>query len=142
MTSFIIIVVIALFLVLVGFTIYRAEAYDGMERIVICVAGILISWLITSILFNLSSKGIEYASEEVEQEISKILVLVFTPINGIMFMPYIAKLMSKYKFDEITSNELTKKILLLIAIIIILFIIEVIYLKNIQLGILNVANKM
>ena len=142
MTSFIIIVVIALFLVLVGFTIYRAEAYDGMERVVICVAGIIISWLITSILFNLSSKGIEYTSAEVEQEVSKILVLVFTPINGIIYMPYIAKLMSKYKFDEITSNELAKKILILIIITIILFILEVIYLKNIQLGILNVANKM
>ena len=142
MTSFIIIVVIALFLVLVGFTIYRAEAYDGMERIVICVAGILISWLITSILFNLSSNGIEYANAEVEQEVSKILVLVFTPINGIIYMPYIAKLMSKYKFDEITSNELTKKILFLIVITIILFIVQVMYLKNIQLGILNVANKM
>ena len=57
-------------------------------------------------------------------------------------MPYIAKLMSKYKFDEITSNELTKKILFLIVITIILFIVEVMYLKNIQLGILNVANKM
>ena len=142
MTSFIIIVVIALFLVLVGFTIYRAEAYDGMERIVICAAGILISWLITSILFNLSSKGIEYASAEVEQEVSKILVLVFTPINGIIYMPYIAKLMSKYKFDEIKSDELVKKIICLIIITILLFIVEVLYLKNIQLGILNVANKM
>ena len=142
MTSFIIIVVIALFLVLIGFTIYRAEAYDGMERIVICVAGILISWLVTIVLFNMSSKGIEYGNSEVEQEVSKILVLVFTPINGIIYMPYIVKLMSKYKFNEIKNDELIKKILLLIIITIILFIIEVIYLKNIQLGIINVANKM
>lgn len=142
MTSFIIIVVIALFVVLIGFTIYRAEAYDGMERIVICVAGILISWLLTSILFKLSSIGIEYGNVEIEQEVSKILVLVFTPINGIIYMPYIAKLMSKYKFDEIQSEELFKKIIILIAITILLFIVEVIYLKNIQLGILNVANKM
>ena len=142
MTSFIIIVVIALFVDLIGFTIYRAEAYDGMERIVICVAGILISWLLTSILFKLSSIGIEYGNVEIEQEVSKILVLVFTPINGIIYMPYIAKLMSKYKFDEIQSEELFKKIIILIAITILLFIVEVIYLKNIQLGILNVANKM
>ena len=57
-------------------------------------------------------------------------------------MPYIVKLMSKYKFNEIKNDELIKKILLLIIITIILFTIEVIYLKNIQLGIINVANKM
>ena len=142
MTSFIIIVVIALFIVLIGFTIYRAEAYDGMERIVICVVGILISWLIASILFSLSSKGIEYVNLEIAQEIRKTLVLIFTPINGIIYMPYIAKLMSKYKFDEIKKEELTRKILFLIVISIILFIVEVIYLKNIQLGIFNIANNM
>ena len=142
MTSFIMIIVIALFIVQIGFTIYRAEAYERIEKVVICVAGTLISWLITIILFNLSSKGIEYSNLEFKHQVSKILVLVFTPINGIIYMPYIAKLMSKYKFDEIQSEELFKKIIILIAITILLFIVEVIYLKNIQLGILNVANKM
>lgn len=142
MTSFIMIIVIALFIVQIGFTIYRAEAYARIEKVVICVAGTLISWLITIILFNLSSKGIEYSNLEFKHQVSKILVLVFTPINGIIYMPYIVKLMSKYKFNEIKNDELIKKILLLIIITIILFIIEVIYLKNIQLGIINVANKM
>lgn len=142
MTSFIMIIVIALFIVQIGFTIYRAEAYERIEKVVICVAGTLISWLITIILFNLSSKGIEYSNLEFKHQVSKILVLVFTPINGIIYMPYIVKLMSKYKFNEIKNDELIKKILLLIIITIILFIIEVIYLKNIQLGIINVANKM
>ena len=142
MTSFIMIIVIALFIVQIGFTIYRAEAYERIEKVVICVAGTLISWLITIILFNLSSKGIEYSNLEFKHQVSKILVLVFTSINGIIYMPYIVKLMSKYKFNEIKNDELIKKILLLIIITIILFTIEVIYLKNIQLGIINVANKM
>ena len=142
MTSFIMIIVIALFIVQISFTIYRAEAYERIEKVIICVAGTLISWLITIILFNLSSKGIEYSNLEFKHQVSKILVLVFTPINGIIYMPYIVKLMSKYKFNEIKNDELIKKILLLIIITIILFIIEVIYLKNIQLGIINVANKM
>lgn len=141
MTSFIIIVVIILFIVLVGFTWYRAEAFDGMERVIICVAGILLSWIITSILFKISSNGIEYINLEVEKEISKILILVFTPINGIIYMPYISKLISQYKFDEIKINEISKKILILAIILIIVFAIEIAYLKNIQLGIFDVANK-
>ncbi len=142
MTSFIIIVVIALFIVLVGFTWYRLEAYEGMERVIICVAGILISWLITSILFSISSNGMEYINEEVEHEISKILVLVFTPINGIAFMPILARIMSRLKFDEINQGEAVKQVLILMIVLIVIFMIEVMYLRNIQLGIFEVANGM
>ena len=142
MTSFIIIVVIALFIVLVGFTWYRLEAYEGMEKVIICVAGILVSWLITSILFSISSNGIEYMNEEVKNEVSKILVLVFTPINRIAFMPILAKTMSRLKFDEIDSKEAIKKILILGIVFIIICVIEVMYLRNIQLGIFEVANGM
>ncbi len=142
MTAFMIIIVIALFMVLLGFTWYRLEAYEGMEKIIICVVGILLCWGITAILFSLSSNGMDYINEEVEREISKILVLVFTPINGIAFMPYVAKLMSKVRFDEINKQEAVKKILILCVILLAIFFVEVKYLENIQLGILNVANGM
>ena len=107
-----------------------------------CVAGILLSWGITTILFSISSNGMEYLNEEVEREISKILVLVFTPINGIVFMPYVAKIMSKVRFDEMNKQEAVKKILIFCVIILAVFFVEVKYLENIQIGILNVANGM
>ena len=142
MTAFMIIIVIALFMVLLGFTWYRLEAYEGMEKVITCVAGILLSWGITTILFSISSNGMEYLNEEVEREISKILVLVFTPINGIVFMPYVAKIMSKVRFDEMNKQEAVKKILIFCVIILAVFFVEVKYLENIQIGILNVANGM
>ena len=142
MTSFIIIVVIALFIVLVGFSWYRLEAYEQIEKIIYCVAGILVSWVITSILFSISSSGMNYINAEVEKEISKILVLVFTPINGIVLMPYIAKVLSRLRFDEIDQKEAIKQFMILAVIFIVVCIIEVFYLKNIQVGILNVANSL
>ena len=142
MTAFMIIVVIALFMVLLGFTWYRLEAYEGMEKVIICVVGILLCWGITTILFSISSNGMNYINDEVENEISKILVLVFTPINGIVFMPYVAQIMSKVKFDEINKQEAIKKILILCVILLAIFFLEIKYLENIQLGILNVANGM
>lgn len=140
MTSFMIIVVIALFIVLVGFTWYRLEAFEGLERVIICVAGILISWGITSLLFSISTKGITYTNPEIEKEISKILVMVFTPINGIIYMPYLAKIISNIKFEEITKEEVTKKIVIILVIMVGIFFVEVKYLTNIQLGIFDVAN--
>lgn len=140
MTSFIIIVVIALFIVSIGFTWYRLEAFEGVERVIICVAGILISWGITSMLFSVSSNGMDYVNIEVENEISKILILVFTPINGIAFMPFVAKIMSQLKFDEIERKEAAKNGVILFAILAVVFYIEIRYLSYIQLGILNIAN--
>ena len=142
MTAFMIIVVIALFRVVVGFSWYRLEAFEGTQKVIICVAGLLLSWGITSILFSMSSSGIEYISVEVEKEISKILILVFTPINGIGFMPYVSKIISKIKFEEMSKEEAIKKILILFVILIAVFFVEVKYLENIQLGILDIANKM
>lgn len=142
MTSFIIIVVIALFIVLVGFTWYRLEAFEGMERVIFCAAGILVCWLITSILFSLSARGMNYITDEVRHEVSKILVMVFTPINGIVLMPYIAKVFSNTKFDEISKKEAVQKLFKLLIVFVIISVIEVMYLKNIQLGILDVAAKM
>ena len=142
MTAFMIIVVIALFMVLLGFTWYRLEAYEGMEKVIICVVGILLSWGITTILFSISSIGMEYINNEAEREISKILVLVFTPINGIVFMPYVAKIMSEVRFDEMNKNEAVKKLLIFFIILLVIFFVEVKYLENIQIGILDVANGM
>ncbi len=142
MTAFMIIVVIALFIVLVGFSWYRLEAFEGMEKIIICVAGILLAWGITTILFSISSNGMDYINQEIEREISKILVLVFTPINGIAFMPYVSKIMSKVKFDELKKEEAIKKVGIFCLILIVIFFVEVKYLTNIQLGILDVASKM
>lgn len=142
MTSFIIIIIIALFIVLVGFTWYRLEAYEGMERIIICVIGILLSWGIANILFNISSNGFEYATPELKDKVSEILVILFTPINGIMFMPYVSKIMSNIKFNEIEQQEAVKKVLILIVILVIVFFIEVQYLKYIQGGMFQIVNSM
>ena len=142
MTTFMIIVVMSLFMVLIGFTWYRLEAYEGMERIVICVAGILFSWIITSMLFSISSQGINYGNEIATRKISETLVLIFTPINGIAIMPYLAKIASQLKFEEITKVEAIKKIVIFLIILIAIFFVETKYLTSIQLGILNVANNM
>ena len=141
MTAFMIIVIISLFIVLLGFTWYRLEAYEDIEKIIIFVCGILLSWGVTQVLYTISSNGLNYTILTLKNEINKILVLVFTPVNGIIYMPYLAKLMSKLKFDEIDQKEFIKKAFILLAILIVIFIIEIIYLRNIQLGIFELIRK-
>ena len=142
MTLLMIIVVIALLVVLLGFTWYRLEAFEKMERVVICVAGILLSLGITSILFKLSTNGLDYSNIEIKKEMSKILIMVFTPINGIVYMPYLAKIMSRLKFGEMNKSEARKKLSKLSIIVIVIFLIEIKYLNYIQLGIFEIANNL
>lgn len=141
MTAFMIIVIILLFVVLLSYTWYKLEAYEDIEKILLFVSGILLSWAITHILFMISSSGLNYEIVSLKNQVGKVLVLVFTPINGIIYMPYMARIMSKFKFDEIDEKEFTKKFLILIAILIVIFIIEVMYLRNIQLGIFELIRK-
>ena len=140
MTAFIIMIELALFMVLVGFTWYRLEAYDGIKRIGICILGVIISAIITKILFSISSNGISYITSEVAGKVSKILVLIFTPINGIIIMPYTAKIISEIKFNEFEQKDLKRKLIILTIVLIIVFFLEIQYLRYIQLGILKIAS--
>lgn len=142
MITFIIIVTIALFAIAIGFTWYRLQAYEKTEKIIFIIIGILICLIITTIIFSISSNGIDYINSDAKGQVAKILISVFTPINIILTMPYIAKILSKMKFDEIDNDKARKKILSFFVIFIILLIIETIYLSSIQSQILDIANKM
>ncbi len=141
MIPLIIIVVFALFFVLIGFTWYRLDMLENVEKILVCAGGIIVSLIITNILLSISSKGINYQSEEVRLQISKMIVLVFTPINGITYMPYLSGIINKIRIGE-NIEDLDKKILRIAIIVIIVFFIEVLYFKKIQLGIFDIANNL
>ena len=57
-------------------------------------------------------------------------------------MPFFADILTKIKNSEIDQQEETKRIIKLAIILLVIFIIETKYLKSIQLGIIDVANKM
>ena len=57
-------------------------------------------------------------------------------------MPYLSKIMSKVKFEEMTKKQATKKIAILACLSLIVFIFEIFYLKHVQLGIFEVARSL
>lgn len=142
MQYLIMIIVLALFIVLIRFTWLKLNEYDQTQKTLLCTIGIIVSLIITSILFSISQKGIEYSNIEAMKRVRMILIAVFTPINGITFMPFFADILTKIKNSEIDQQEETKRIIKLVIILLVIFIIETKYLKSIQLGIIDVANKM
>lgn len=128
--------------VIIAFTWYTLSELEPVEKIMYISIGLMVSLVVTVVLFNFSSKGIEYPVEEMFTTIRNITILAIMPINAILLLPYSGKQISKLKFDEITEDEFSKRIIVFAIILIAFAIFEVKYLTSIQLGILDIMSKM
>ena len=128
--------------VIISFTWYTLEQLEMTEKVIFISIGLMASLLITVLLFNFSSRGIEYTVHEIFTTIRNITILAIMPINAILILPYLGKQIAKLRFDEITEDKFSKRIILFAVILIAFAIFEVKYLNAMQLGILNIMNKM
>ena len=130
-------VIVILFAVYFSWTWNNTKDFEGnFYRILYTVIGTVIITLGTYIVFLISKGGINYPNIEMIGKIRNIILLIFVPINGFIILPQIARTIGKMKKDNITNDELKKKIILFIIIIIIVITIECSYFKNIQNGII------
>lgn len=128
--------------VIIAFTWYELDQLEPLEKVMYISIGLMISLVVTVILFNFSSKGIEYPVQEMFTTIRNVTILAIMPINAILLLPYLGKQIAKLRFDEITEDEFSKKIIIFAIILIAFAIFEVKYLNSMQLGILDIMNKM
>lgn len=137
----IIIIILAIFCVLIIGTWHYLGNIDKTKKIVFIVIGIFVSYLITMLLFSISKSGITYPSNEIEQMVQNMIVIVFTGLNGILMLPYLGRLWDKMSEEEITKQQFQKRICILLIIAIIVFILESNYLNGVQSGILEIYQK-
>lgn len=140
MNILITIISIILFIVLSIIVYNGLQGIDIKKKIIILLSEIAICFVFTIMLFNISSIGIEYPSNKDKKIAMEILVAIFTPINGIILLPNITRLIIKSKNGEINKEECEKRLKKSLIIILLLIIIEFVYLKNTQIGILNNYN--
>ncbi len=92
---------------------------------------------ITFILFSISTSGINYTNAKVFSMTRKISILLFTPINGYITLPFNAKKVSDIKYGEAYDEKTKRRIIIQMIKIIVLFIAEIVFLKDFQNGIAN-----
>ncbi len=136
------ILIVVLFAVLISWTWNCLQSYNNFTKILYIILSTLIMLFITYIIFCISKSTIQYSNEIMVKDIRNILVLIFTPINGIIIVPFLAKQVNKIKENSIDEDTFKKKIIITIVILVITIIIEIAYLKNIQLGILKLLENM
>jgi len=140
MNALISIISIILFIVL-GIIIYNGlNGMDLKKKIIIFIFEIIVCLIFTMILFNISSLGIEYPNSQSREIALKILVTIFTPMNGIILLPNVTRLINESQNGEIDKEECARKLKKTLIIFILLVIMEFVYLRNTQIGILNNYN--
>ena len=108
---------------------------DRKEKLIFIAAGTALMYILTSIVYWISTREIEMT--EVSQTGKDLIIFAFVPINGIIILPLFAKSFTKFKDRKISGTVLRNRGIVLGVVLLILLILECIYFKNIQEQVVN-----
>ncbi len=135
--TFIIGITIAIYILLIAWTWNNLGGIEKTKKILVIVIGILITYIITLFLFYLSKNGIGYQEIIIEEKIRRVLVAIFTGVNSIIILPYVAKLIGQIYEGKIEQKIFLKRLFMIIVIFLICMFWECGYMHDVQQGILK-----
>ena len=139
--TLIIIGAIFIFLISIIWIWHNLGNIEKPRKIAFILIGLCITYLITIVLYNISSTDMTYPSEEIKKMVSNTLILIFTGLNALIFLPFIANLFDNILEEEIEKNQAQKRMIVIFIIFIVCVFIENGYLKDTQEGIINMYNE-
>lgn len=135
---FIIAILIIIYLI---WTWKSTEQFETITmRISYILVGTIFITVITLILFWISKIGVEYPKEAMIGEVRKIILLIFVPVNGFIVLTQFSSVVANMKSGMVSKEDMEKKIKVLSIIFAIMIIVECIYFKNIQIGLIKIIN--
>ena len=129
--------IVVLFIFLICWMWNSLGNIEKTTKITCMVGGLIVVYIITFIIYNISKIGITYEDKEIMKVIRTIFTLLFTIINGYIILPYIFRKLEQVNNETIEKEKLKKAIIIICVIVFVLAIFESSYLKNIQYGILS-----
>ena len=139
--TIIMIAAVFIFIISIVWIWHNLGNIEKPRKILFIFIGLLIIYLITVLLYHLSSSDITYPSEEVQKTVSNTLIWVFTGLNALIFLPFIANLVDKILGEEIDKKQAKRRIIILLIIFVICVFVEKGYLGSTQEGIINIYNE-
>ena len=133
-------IIIAIYVLLIAWVWNNLGTIDKKKKILIISIGTVIVYLITLILFNISKSGINYEQKIMEKDIRRILVTMFTGLNSLIILPFVAKIIERIHENQIEQKEVSKKLSIIVVIFVICMFLECGYMKDTQQGILDMVN--
>lgn len=108
---------------------------EKKEKIIFIAVGTGIMYILTSIVYWISTMRIEIT--EVSETGKNLITFLFVPVNGLIILPILAKSYVKLKYGNISNKVFANRILVLAVLLIIIFIIECNYFRQIQEQVIN-----
>ena len=137
----IMIVAMLIFVISIVWVWHNLGNIERPRKIAFIIIGLAIIYLITLIIYNFSNPDIIYPSEEIEKYVSNVLIMIFTGLNSLILLPFIANLFDKILEEEIEKEQVKKRLIIILVIFVICIFIEKGYLKDTQEGIINIYNE-
>ena len=121
-----------------GLVIYHNIRYlEKEQKIKFILGGMIVITLFTIIICAITTAKIDIQNKQVIGITRITEILIFSPINSTIWLPYIGSTLSKYKAKEIDDKKLSKRAIIAILIIVITVIIETSYIDNFQTQLLR-----
>ena len=139
--TIIMIAAVFIFIISIVWIWHNLGNIEKPRKILFILIGLLIIYLITVLLYHLSSSDITYPSEEVQKTVSNTLILVFTGLNSLILLPFTANVFDKILEEEIEKNQAQKRFIVILIIFLVCIFVETGYLKDTQEGIINIYNE-
>lgn len=112
---------------------------EKKEKLIFISAGIAIMYVITSIVYWISTIGIDI--NEVSETGKNLIIFLFVPVNSLIILPLLAKSYTKLKFGSLEKRIFLKRGIVLSILLIIAIVLECIYFKNIQEEVVNIIKQ-
>ena len=110
------------------------KGYENSKKIILIVIGEALMFAIVNIIYGISASNIP---QEIHEYSKSWINLTFLAINMIVIYSSIVKQINRKTFEEIDEKTFKRKIMIWAIVSLIIIIVECIYMKNIQLGILD-----
>jgi len=135
----IIIKIIALIIFIMSCVViyHNTNSFEPKVRILYIVIGMIIMYIITTIICKIDTNGIEVKSEKALNETLSVIKMLFTPINTMIVFSSIGNVFGKVKDGLIETDRAGKRLLIILIAIIIIFIFETNYIKDFISGVLG-----
>lgn len=137
-------VVVSIILYAIGMVIvyHNVPAFEKAQKIRFIIIGMVITFILTCILCNITAGKIEGYPKELVNTTRNIAILLFSPINLIILIPYLGNILSKNRDEILDDSQLKIRFILLAILMIIVIIMELGYIKNFYLGsLLSIVKK-
>lgn len=135
-------ITIILYILLISSTMHSLKLVESTKvKIGFIVTGFILMLVSIWVTFYISISGLNYENAQIVGRVRNLLVAVFVPVNGLIVMPYLAKMLSKIGSNELTQEKFKKRLIILAIIYFAILIFECSYFKSTQIGILEMIEK-